>query len=135
MNTPCEVFLLSSKVVWLSTPRFPFLICRVARQSLVWRGQTGLGMIFAKLPSRHRCVVSPRGDEVWKKVILKLPDPVICRARPACWAGTVLCLVHEPGSCKHVRYFHEVAYCTHPKREAIIARTAARDAQPSGGAD
>jgi len=62
----------------------------------------------------------------------KLADPVFCRAKPAIWPNTVYCLVHEPDKCKNVRYFNEVPYCTHPKREAIIARTKASKDDLSG---
>jgi hypothetical protein len=62
----------------------------------------------------------------------KLPNPAICRAKPANWPGTAFCLVHEPEACKHVRYFNEVAYCTHAKRAEIIARTTTSEADLSG---
>jgi hypothetical protein len=40
-------------------------------------------------------------------------------------------LVPEPDACKQVRYFNEVAYCTHAKRDEIIARTAPPEADLS----
>ena len=61
----------------------------------------------------------------------KLPNPAICRARPGNWPSTAFCLVHEPDECKHVRYFNEVAYCTHPKRDEIIAKTTNSEADLS----
>jgi hypothetical protein len=64
--------------------------------------------------------------------IRNLPNPGICSARPAKWPGTFFCLVHDPTQCKHVRYFNEVAYCIHPKREAIIAKTKAGEGRRSG---
>src|ERR1035441_6652355 len=55
--------------------------------------------------------------------VRQLPNPVVCRAKPANWPNVVFCLVHLPADCKAARYFNEVAYCIHPQRDAIIART------------
>jgi hypothetical protein len=55
--------------------------------------------------------------------VRQLPNPAICRAKPAHWPGVVFCLVHAPTDCQHARFFNDVAYCTHPNRDAIIART------------
>jgi hypothetical protein len=62
----------------------------------------------------------------------KLPNPAICRAKPANWPGTAFCLLHEPEECSQVRYFNESAYCTHAKRAEIIARTTTSEADLSG---
>jgi hypothetical protein len=62
----------------------------------------------------------------------KLPTRAICRAKSTNWPGTAFCLVSEPDDCKHVRYFNEVAYCTHTKRDEIIARTTTSEADLSG---
>jgi hypothetical protein len=62
----------------------------------------------------------------------KLPNPAICRAKPANWPGTAFCLVHEPDECTHARYFNEVAYCTHFKRADIAARTMTFEVDLSG---
>ena len=40
----------------------------------------------------------------------------------------VLCLVPHPSDCKLARYFNDVAYCIHPERNAIMARTKAHEA-------
>jgi hypothetical protein len=55
--------------------------------------------------------------------IRKLPDPDICRAQHTDGPGLVFCLVTTPYDCKHAGFLDEVAYCLHPKREEIIART------------
>jgi len=69
-----------------------------------------------------------------RETVRKLPNPAICRARHAKWPGMVYCLVRDPTECRHVRYFNEVAYCTHPKNEAIIAKTEAQAGSHAGGA-
>lgn len=68
--------------------------------------------------------MSPNGENESRfNAVRKLPDPAICRARHAAWPGMFFCLVHQPDGCKQVKYFNDVAYCTHPSRKAIIART------------
>jgi hypothetical protein len=64
--------------------------------------------------------------------VRQLPNPVICRAKPALLPGVVFCHVHDPIDCQHTRYFNDVAYCTHPNREDIIARTTAHENAHSG---
>jgi len=56
----------------------------------------------------------------------KLPDAAICRALRADGPGMVACLADRPRDCKHASFFNDAAYCLHPDREAIIARTQAR---------
>lgn len=60
--------------------------------------------------------------------VRQLPNPAICRAKPANWPNVVLCLVPHPSDCKLARYFNDVAYCIHPERNAIMARTKAHEA-------
>jgi len=60
--------------------------------------------------------------------VRQLPNPAVCRAKPANWPNVVFCLVPHPGDCRHARYFNEVAYCIHPHREEIIAKTKAHEA-------
>ena len=67
-----------------------------------------------------------------RDTVRKLPHPAICRARHAKWPDMAYCLVRDPAECKHVRYFNEVAYCTHPKREAIIAKTVTHEESHAG---
>lgn len=67
--------------------------------------------------------------------VRQLPNPAICRAKPANWPNVVFCLVHDPAECKHARYFNEAAYCTHPQRDAIMARTKAHEAAHAGDAN
>lgn len=64
--------------------------------------------------------------------VQELPNPAICRARVARWPGAVFCLVHDSANCKYARYFNDVAYCVHPRREAIIARTTAAAEEKAG---
>jgi hypothetical protein len=64
--------------------------------------------------------------------VRRLPNPAICRAKPARWPGVVYCLVHNPTDCKYARHFNEVAYCTSPDRDSIIARTTAHENAHSG---
>lgn len=59
--------------------------------------------------------------------VRRLPNPAVCRAKAAHWPGVVYCLVNNPGVCIHVRYFNDVAYCRHPEREHIIARSNAQE--------
>jgi len=67
--------------------------------------------------------------------VRQLPNPAICRAKPARCTGVVFCLVQPPGDCSHTRFFNDVAYCTHPNREAIISRTMAHEKAHSRDSD
>ena len=64
--------------------------------------------------------------------VRQLPNPAICRAKPANWPNVVFCLVPHPTDCKHARFFNEVAYCIHPQRDAIMARTKAHETAHAG---
>jgi hypothetical protein len=59
--------------------------------------------------------------------VRELPKPAGCRAKRARWPGVVHCLADGPTGCQHTRYFNNAAYCTHPEREAIMARTRAEN--------
>jgi hypothetical protein len=72
-----------------------------------------------------------RGDNVAGQ----LPNPAICRAKPAKWPGVVCCLVHDPANCHDARFFNDVAYCTHPNGEDIITKSTTRQDNPSGHSD
>jgi hypothetical protein len=73
--------------------------------------------------------VSTESDKIPGPIgVRQLPNPAICRAKPANWPNVVLCLVPHPSDCKQARYFNEVAYCIHPQRDAIMARTKAHEA-------
>ena len=79
--------------------------------------------------------VSTESDKMSGAIgVRHLPNPAICRAKPANWPNVVLCLVPHPGDCPQARYFNEVAYCIHPQREAIMARTKAHEAAHAGDA-
>jgi hypothetical protein len=67
--------------------------------------------------------------------VRQLPNPAVCRAKPALWPGVVHCFVHAPTDCKHARFFNDAAYCNHPDRESIVARTKAHENAHSGDRD
>jgi len=76
---------------------------------------------------RNYCMASEGEHTSGRDTGGKLPNPAICRARPAKLPDMAYCLVRDPTECEHVRYFNEVAYCTHPQREAIIAKTVTQE--------
>lgn len=55
-------------------------------------------------------------------VIPELPDPSVCRGKPAGFGGYVDCLVPTPSRCPHVLRFGEGYFCLHPNREEIAAK-------------
>jgi hypothetical protein len=55
----------------------------------------------------------------------KLPDPAVCRAKPAGFGDYADCLVDAPFECRYVLGFGFHYHCLHPERAEIIARTMA----------
>jgi len=53
-----------------------------------------------------------------------LPDPAICRARAAGFAGYADCLVESPIQCRHALSFGFGFFCRHPERDEIVKRAA-----------
>ena len=62
----------------------------------------------------------------------KLPDPAICRARPAGFGDYADCLVETPFECRYVLGFGFHYHCLHPERAEIIARTMAEQRSEGG---
>jgi len=55
------------------------------------------------------------------------PDPKSdlppCETQRARWPGMFFCMELCRVECEHRRYFNDVAYCIHPKREAMAVKT------------
>jgi len=62
-------------------------------------------------------------DSSAPKPLRKLPDPAICRAKPAGFGDYTDCLVDEPFGCPYALNFAFKYLCRNPERAEIIART------------
>ncbi len=67
-------------------------------------------------------VSSDDGNASGGNSVRPLPKPANCNAKAARWPGVVHCLLDNPTSCTHARYFNEQAYCTHPNRADFAAK-------------
>lgn len=66
------------------------------------------------------------GHEPGHSTARMLPDPSICRARLAGFAGYADCLVEHPFECTYAVFFGLGFFCRHPERNEIVTRTAAQ---------
>jgi hypothetical protein len=68
---------------------------------------------------------TPEGKEDGSepKLLRKLADAAICRARHAGFGNYVDCLVDLPTECKYALSFGYGYFCKHPERDQIVART------------
>ena len=64
------------------------------------------------------------GDEPRSLMTPALPDPAICRGKPAGFGEYVDCLVERPYQCPHALSIGFGHLCSHPDRAAIVRRTA-----------
>jgi hypothetical protein len=65
---------------------------------------------------------SSHATRLWTARVL--PDPAICRAKAAGFAGYADCLVESPIQCRHAFSFGFGFFCRHPERNEIVMRTA-----------
>ncbi len=52
-----------------------------------------------------------------------LPDPTVCRAKPAGFGDYTDCLVAHPIQCPHSLSFGDAFLCRHPERKEIVLRS------------
>jgi hypothetical protein len=76
----------------------------------------GENMSAVNMPDRGGSQAEPKPER-------QLPDPAICRAKPAGWGDYADCLVDGPYLCRFALPFGFRYLCLHPERAAIIART------------
>jgi len=65
---------------------------------------------------------SSHATRLWTARVL--PDPAICRAKAAGFAGYANCLVERPFQCRHALGFGHGFFCRHPQRNEMVMRTA-----------
>jgi hypothetical protein len=67
---------------------------------------------------------SSHATRLWTARVL--PDPAVCRAKAAGFAGYADCLVESAFQCSHALSFGWGFFCRHPQRHEIVMRTATR---------
>ena len=65
------------------------------------------------------------GCQTTPTLLRKIPDIARCRVKSSGLTELICCLVADPSNCEYIAHDYFDAFCFHPKRNEILARSEA----------